>query len=177
VTPHELWEGLMDKKKLRILKTFVQRPGEKFYLRELSKEAGVPPATTYRILKELLTLRLVRVDVVKKSKLYCLEDNEKARLLRDVLEDKKNAVQEFVERVSAVRGVEKIVLHGKESRSKANILIIGRGVDSSACKAVVGEVKEKYGVSIIELTLTPEQFQQMSAMGLFPGEKKTLWQR
>jgi 3'-phosphoadenosine 5'-phosphosulfate sulfotransferase (PAPS reductase)/FAD synthetase len=68
------------------------------------------------------------------------------------------------------------VLHGEATNEKANILIIGTGVDHKIAKDKVGELKEKYKFNIIELVLEPGQFNQMQGMGLFPGKKVILWE-
>ena len=173
----EVLEGLFDKKKIKILRFFVNKADEEFYLREVSKHTGVSSATTFRVVNQLLKMQVLEVKQIKKLKLYKLGNNPEATILKDLLEEKKSAVQEFVEFVSALPSVERIILHGKESRDKTNVLIIGNNVDAGAVKQKVGEIKDKNKISIIELNLTADQFHQMSVMGLFPGSKKLLWSR
>ena len=68
-----------------------------------------------------------------------------------------------------------MILHGKATKEKAGILVVGQGIDSSALNAIVGTIKDKYKFSIIHTTLVREQYEQMTAMGLFPQEKKVLY--
>jgi ACT domain-containing protein len=133
-------------------------------------------ATTFRILKKLKELGVVDEHIIKKTKLYALSKNKNTQVLTSLLEEKKSILDEFVEAVSKLAGVEMIVLHGEATNEKANILIIGTGVDHKAAKDKVGEIKEKYNFNIIELALEPGQFNQMFSMGLFPGKKVILWE-
>ena len=175
MVPKELLGGLMDEKKQRILKFFINNPDEKFYLREVGRAAKVPPATTYRIINRLLTMDILELYKLKRTKLYVIAKNSKTEALREIFEEKKTAVQEFVEYVSKLDNVERIILHGEESKDKTSLLIVGTKVDAAAIKVKVGDIKEKYNISIIDLTLTSDQFHQMTVMGLFPGEKTILW--
>jgi hypothetical protein len=172
-------EEFFDKKTLAILKLFLFDTAEgtnKFYLREISKKAKVPVATTFRILKRLKELEVVEESIIKKTKLYLLSNNKNTHSLAALLEEKKSIVEEFIEVVSKLAGVQMIVMHGEATNEKANILIIGTGVDHKVAKDKVSEIKEKYNFNIIELVLEPGQFNQMSSMGLFPGKKVILWE-
>ncbi|MFC1648722.1 helix-turn-helix domain-containing protein [Nanoarchaeota archaeon] len=167
--------GLFDDKRLKVLRLFISRPEEDFYLREAARAARVPPATVYRILNQFVELELLKMTKIKKTKLYKLADNPKVEALRELFEEKKTAIQEFIEYVSVLPNVERIILHGKPEKDKANLLVIGGDLPTGKIKEKVGDIKAKYNISIIDLTLTPDQFKQMSVMGLFPGTKKTLW--
>ena len=171
----EVLEGLFDEKKVRVLRLFANNPKEDFYLREVARECNVSPATTMRILNSLVSMRLITLMQIKKSKYYRLANNDKTDVLRDMLEEKKNAIQEFTDFVATLDNVERIILHGKESKDKTNILIIGEELDVTSIKHKVGEIKSKFNISIIELTLSEIQFDQMTKMGLFPHKKSVLW--
>lgn len=174
-------EEFIDKKTLVILKLFLFDTAadqtNKFYLREIAKKTKVPVTSTFRIVKHLKALGIVEETVIKKTKLYTLAKGKNIQMLASLLEEKKTAVDEFVEAMSKLAGIEMIVLHGEATNEKANILIIGTGVDHKVAKEKVGELKEKYNYNIIELVLEPAQFNQMSSMGLFPGKKVILWER
>ncbi|MBN2052880.1 hypothetical protein JW756_05225 [Candidatus Woesearchaeota archaeon] len=174
-------EEFFDKKTLAILKLFLFEKAadqsNKFYLREIAKKAKVPVTTTFRIVRQLKALGVVEETIIKKTKLYSLSMNKNTQTLAALLEEKKTVVEEFVEAMSKLAGVEMIVLHGEATNEKANILIIGIGVDHKTAKEKVGELKDKYKYNIIELVLEPGQFNQMSSMGLFPGKKLILWEK
>ncbi|HHE36515.1 MAG TPA: hypothetical protein ENL16_01725 [Candidatus Woesearchaeota archaeon] len=178
MSPKNIVEEFFDRKVLAVLKLFLSSEGkEQFYLREISRRARVPVATTFRILQKLKELGVIEETIIKKTKLYSLSNNRNTRLLAELLEEKKTVIQEFVEAVSRLPGVEMLIRHGTESKDKTNILVIGTNVDEKAVKSKVGEIKDKYNFNIIELILEPPQFSQMSSMGLFPGKKVILWER
>ncbi len=170
----EILEGLIDENILKVLKVFINNPDQKFYLRELAKKARVPPATTYRILRKLLKLDLIVESNVKKFKFYGLHESN-ADFLVDILADRKNAVQAFVDLIKNDPGISLVVLHGREEKTKANILVIGEDVDQDLVRSAALEVRQKFGFNIIHLTLDPEQYNQMSSMGLYPGKKIILY--
>lgn len=167
--------GLLDPNTLKILKAFINNPEQEYYLRELAKRTRVPPASTYRILLQLKKLELIKEHKMKKFKFYSLYE-ENASFLADILADRKSAVQEFVDAVKEDPHIEMIVLHGKEERSKANILLIGNNIDMEVVRAAALTAKEAYGFNIIHLTLDPAQYNQMSSMGLYPGKKVILYE-
>jgi hypothetical protein len=174
-------EEFIDKKTLAILKLFLFETApdktNQFYLREVAKKAKVPAATTFRIVKHLKVLGIIDETMIKKTKLYALAMNKNTKYLHTILEEKKTLIDEFVEIISKLAGVEMIVLHGEASQDKANILIIGTGVDAKTVKEKVGEIKDKHNFNIIELILEAGQFNQMSSMGLFPAKKAILWEK
>lgn len=170
-------EELFDKKILSILKLFLFDETDQFYLREISKKAGVPVATTFRIIKKLKEVGIINEKIIKKTKLYSLRQSKDAKLLAELLEEKKTFIGEFVDYVSQLQGVEMIIMHGEKSKDKANIIVIGAAVDSKAVKAKVSEIKEKYKFNIIEYVLDPGVFNQMSQGGLISGKKVILWEK
>lgn len=172
----EALAGLMDKNALKILKLFINNNDQEFYLREIAKRSRVPPATTFRTLHTLLKLELIAEHRVKKFKFYRLHE-ENAGFLIDILADRRSAVQAFVEQIKTDNHVEMVVLHGKEERSKANLLIIGNDIDQEAVRSASLAAKEEYSFNIIHLTLGPDQYNQMSSMGLYPGKKIILFEK
>jgi hypothetical protein len=170
-------EEFFDKKTLAILKLFLFDETGQFYMREVAKKAKVPVATTFRIINRLNELEIIEESIIKKTNLYSLSDNKNTKFLLDLLQEKKTAIDEFVEAISRLEGVHMLVRHGEESKDKTNILVIGSGISLQAIKEKVGNIKEKYNFNIIDLVLEPGQFNQMSSMGLFPGKKIILWEK
>jgi len=173
----KILESLFDRKKLKILKLLLQEKDKKFYLRELSKQTGVPIATTFRIINQLVSLDLVQIIMISKFKLYTLIDNENTQFLESFLKEGKRIVQYFVDEVTKLAAVEAVILHGKETEEKANVLLIGEGIDANEVKRICGIIKEQYNFTVSALALTKEQFAQMSTMGLYSGEKKVLYKK
>jgi len=175
--PGVLLSKLFDKKKLALIKLFLNNPENEYYLREAAKQARQSPATTLRIFDLFEKNNLLTVTKIKKMKLYRLADSKEARFFKELLSPRKSATEEFVELVKEVSGVDKVIQHGLEEKDKLNVLIIGSEVDNVEISKIVGFIKEKYNFSILNLTLLPNQYEQMSSMGLYSGEKKVLWSR
>jgi ACT domain-containing protein len=169
-------EEFFDRKELAILKLFLYDEVDKFYLKEISKKSRVPIATTFRILQKFKKIGVIEETLIKKTKLYSLSQNKNTKILSELFEEKKTVLEEFIEAVSKLEGVLMIVAHGDDGKDKANILVIGNNIDVKIVKEKVGDIKEKYNFSIIELVLSPEQFNQMSMTGLIPEKKTILWE-
>ncbi|MGM5480127.1 MAG: winged helix-turn-helix domain-containing protein [Nanobdellota archaeon] len=171
----EVLESLISPSTLKILKLFINNDDTKYYLREISKLSKVPPATTYRVLQQLVENDLLIIDQIKRMKLYYL-NTENTQFLLELLQDRKSAVTEFVNTVKSFEGVQMVVLHGKEEKNRANVLVIGNNLDSESIKRNAVYMSDKYNFNIILLTLTPDQYNQMSSMGLYPGKKRILFE-
>jgi hypothetical protein len=170
-------EEFFDRKELAILKLFLFDSGDKFYLREVAKKARIPNATTYRIVKKLKAIGIVDETLIKKTKLYSLAQNRNSKALSELFEEKRTILDEFIETVSKLDGVLMIVSHGEDQKDKTNLFIIGDSIDLKVVKEKVGEIKDKYNFSVIELVLSPEQFNQMQMTNLIPEKKTILWER
>lgn len=171
----EVLEALIAPSTLKILKLFINNEDQQYYLREIAKLTRVPPATTYRIVNDLVKANLLVMHPIKKFKLYTY-NGDRGKLLTDVLQDRKSAVSEFLESVKAYDGIEMVVLHGQEEKNKANLLVIGKNMDTESIKRNAVYISDKYKFNIVLLTLVPEQYNQMSSMGLYPGKKKILYE-
>lgn len=168
-------ESLLNPSLLKILKLFINNDDQKYYLREVAKIAKIPPATTYRMLNQLVKAEILTIEQIKTMKLYYL-NQDNTYFLTEVLQDRKSAVQDFVESISAFDNVEMVVLHGNEEKTKANVLVIGKEMDTESIKKNALYISDKYKFNLIILTLTPDQYNQMASMGLYPGKKKILFE-
>ena len=166
---------LFDNKIVAILAVLVNDSTGGLYLREIAKYADVSDATTFRIINNLLKANIVGQQKIKKLKLYRFKTNDNTRFLYKLLKKDIQIIQIFVEKASKLRGIQAILLHGKESNQRANILIIGTNIDAGQIKELCGSIKEEYQFVISPLTLTAEQFEQMSKMGLYSGKEKVLF--
>ncbi len=173
----KILEALFDKKILVILKLFIKKKDQQFYLKEISKQSKVSLATTHRILNKLVNLDIIERTKIKHLKIYKLIDNEKTRYLEAVFEEKKTIIDEFVELASSIAGIKTIISSGREEKDKANLLIIGESIDNSLIREIIVKIKEKYNFTITHLVLTDSQYQQMAAMNLYPGKKEVLLEK
>ncbi|MBW2988554.1 hypothetical protein KY318_03510, partial [Candidatus Woesearchaeota archaeon] len=139
----------------------------------VSSKCGVSPATTYRILNRLSQLNILRVNKINRFKFYQLEDNERTRLLENLIS--KDPLQRFVSLASKVAGVKVLILYGIKRDTGANILVIGSDIDTSKIDEAVAIVRKDLNFTIKYLCFTVEQFEQMAAMGMYSQPKKILW--
>lgn len=175
VSDREVLQRLLPDSTLKILRLFINNEDQRYYLREIAKLTKVPPASTYRIVQELVDSQLLELESIKRFKLYKLHPDN-GRFLVNILQDRKSAVVEFVTSIKAFDGVEMVVLHGAEDKNKANVLVIGNNMDTESIKRNALYISDKYKFNLVLLTLGPEQYNQMSSMGLYPGKKKILWE-
>ena len=81
--------------------------------------------------------------------------------------------QTFLHAAAEITGINKIILHGKASKNKANLILIGENIVLPKVKQVCSEIKAK-GFNLSFIPLAPDQYQQMMKMGLYSGEKTVL---
>jgi DNA-binding transcriptional ArsR family regulator len=173
--PTKLLEELFDRKRMILVKLFLDHPEQEYGIREAAKAAKLAPATSYRIIRTLLKLGLVEERRVKRLRLYRAAQNRETRFLDELLAVRKTAIEEFVEFTAQLAGVAEIILHGKPTKEKASILVIGENVDASALSRIVGDIKVRLNFTILHLVLAPHQYAQMTDMGLYAGEKQILY--
>ena len=168
----EVLSHLIDQKKLAVLQVILNSQ-EEMYLKEIAKKSAVPITSTFRILQELAAMGMVRKKEWKTSKVYCCENNKKVEFLKELLHDEFDGIATFVERTGCMEEIQQIILHGAQKKNKANMLLIGDKIDTKAVEEVRFALNEK-GFELSYVTLTPGQYEQMSKMGLYAGEKIVL---
>jgi len=168
----EVLAALLDDKKTAILKT-VLNTKEEMYLQEISQLSKVSLSSTYRILQELVNLTILQRREWKTSKVYKAQDNEKVEFLKELFHEEFDGILEFLETVKDFSGIQSIILHGQRSRSKANVLLIGEYINQDRIDEVCRSLQLK-GFELTFLILTKSQYEQMSRMGMYQGEKKIL---
>ena len=173
--PGEIMANLFDDKVVRIIKFFIKNDEPEYYLRELSRITRVSPATTYRILNKLVNLEILEVREIKTAKLYKLSKNKTVDFLKSILE--VDVIEYFVEAANKLQNIEEILLLGKKEKAKANVLVLGTDISPAELKLLTAEIKEKYEFTLNQMTLSKEQYEQMSSMGLYPGSKRVLYKK
>ncbi|NTV24061.1 MAG: helix-turn-helix domain-containing protein [Nanoarchaeota archaeon] len=171
--PPEVLLGLLDQKVVTILRLFLKDDSKQYYLREISKATKVSLGSTHRILNRLVNSQILKVTEIKTAKIYSLEPNRTVEYLKTLIE--VDCVAQFVEIAKNLAGVDEILLLAKD-KTKANVLILGT-LDSTELRKISWELKEKYQFTINHMSLTKEQYDQMSSMGLYPGTKKSLFRK
>ncbi|MBW2996260.1 helix-turn-helix domain-containing protein [Candidatus Woesearchaeota archaeon] len=167
---------LFDKKILSILNIIINDKTGGMYLGEISKAADVPAATTYRILNKLIQTELIKEEKIKKLKLYKFKRSGKSEFLYKMFKKDVQVLRIFIEKVKEMP-VQAVVLHGEETKDRANVLLIGENIDSGKIKEICAKIKEENNFIISPLTLTAEQYDSMSKMGLYSGKKNILFEK
>jgi DNA-binding transcriptional ArsR family regulator len=168
-------EELFDQKVIGVLKALFREPRE-LYLQEVSEKAKVSMATTSRILSRLERLDILEVRNVSRIKLYKIKANEKTQSLSKLFKEEVQILKEFSQRASRIPGIKTIMLHGKEQANRADVLLIGENIDPGLVKALCTQIREEFKFMVTTLALTPEQYGQISQMGLYSGTKKILYE-
>ncbi len=163
---------LFDKKLMAIISLFLENKSTQFYLREVASKCQVSPTTTYRIINRLVQLGILNVNTINRFKFYQLSDNERVKLLENLTS--KDPIERFVSLIKDISGIKTMLLYGDRQPEYANIIIIGEANRDEVHRAAE-RVKSEFGFSVRHLSFSLEQFDQMSAMGLYPQRKKVLW--
>ena len=160
---------LIDSKRASILRVLANTK-EELSLKEVVQKSNVPVASAHRILQELAALQLVLRRVWKTSKVYSIVKEES---LHELFHEEYDGVQEFVQALQLIPGIQHLILHKVGKEGKANIFVLGQDLDSAKIEEACTTVREK-GIDLSYLALTKQQYDQMMKMGLYGGEKKIL---
>lgn len=162
----------MDSKKAAVLKILANSK-EELCLKEIAEKSQVSITTVFRILQDLVTSELVKRKEWKNSKVYSLEENDRTAVVRELFVEEFDGLEEFVNLAGILPGVQNLVLSGPKKKDRASVLVIGEGVDVNKVRDICQQLKVK-GFDVTFLTLGKEQYEQMTKMGLYPGEKRVL---
>ncbi|MBR9676013.1 helix-turn-helix domain-containing protein [Candidatus Woesearchaeota archaeon] len=168
-------KALFDEKILQILQVFFEDDEKQYYLRELAKITGVSPATTYRILKRLLTLRILEKTEIKNLKIYKLKSTETTEFLKKVLYTKPDPLSIFVEKIKTIPQVELVVMHAKPQKSGAFVMIVGEDIPKNIIDEIDLEIANIYDYKIKILPLIQDLYEGLDKS--HSGYKKVLFRR
>lgn len=166
---------LFDEKKITVIQHFTRYPTAKHTLSEVVEETGLPLSTTHRILKDLAERGILETTSQKHLTLYSIAGNEDAKFLSQLLYQQPNVIDKFVHNTRSIAGIQQILLHGKPTESRANLVVIGSGIDKDKVNAQVANILEEDRYTISHLILEPEQFEMLESMGQFSGQKTMLY--
>ena len=168
----EVLGALIDKKKAAVLHILLNA-SEEMYLTEIAQKSDVSITSTFRILQEFVELKIIQRKEWKTSKLYFADKNAPATFLKELFSEPFDGVSEFVTSMKNISGINSIILHGTQKKDKANVLLIGEEIDVGKIEESCSMLKKK-GFELSYLTLGKQQYEQMTKMGLYAGEKKVL---
>ncbi len=174
MTVVETLKSLFDSKKIAIIQVLINNPDNPMTLQEIAKKAKVPLATTYRICKHLKSLHLAEQKKIKHLTLYALAGTKEAIYLKNLLYEEPQPLIRLTELLKGVPNIEKAIVHGKATKDKANIVIIGSNIDKQHVNSIILQIKDEMGFTISHLILEQEQFEILESMGQFSGDKKII---
>ena len=99
------------------------------------------------------------------------------QFLTSFIKQTVKVIEIFVKQVKDINGINAIIQHGKENQNRANLLLIGTDIPGTKIKEIIANIKEKYNFYISYMSLTVEQYEQMSSMGLYSGSKRVLYEK
>ena len=173
----DVLKDLFDEKILSILNIIINDKTGGMYLGEISRAAKVPPATTFRILHKLVNSELIEEKKIKKLKLYKFQRSGRSEFLYKMFKKDVQVLRMFIEQVKKLPQLQYVVLHGEETKDRANLLLIGEDIDPGKIKEICAKIREEHNFTISPLTLTAEQYDSMSKMGLYSGKKNILFEK
>ena len=173
----DILEKLFDDKILKIMRLFYKHYDKDFYMREIAAKSGVALASTFRLIDKLVDLKLVDIRRINKFKFYRLADNEHTRLLGSLIKKERQALEVFIARAKNIKGLQSIILQGKEQRDSANLILIGEKIPQAELKSLCATMREEYKFKITPLILGEEQFEQMMQMGLIKEKTRVLYEK
>lgn len=166
---------LFDEKKITVIQHFIRHPTANHTLSEVVEETDLPLSTTHRILKELTKRGILETTSRKHLTTYSIAGSEDAKYLSQLLYEQPDVLDRFVRNTRSIPGIQQILLHGKPSESRANVVVIGTGIDKDQVNQEVANILEEERYTISHLILEPEQFEMLESMGQFSGEKTVLY--
>lgn len=164
----QLLASLFDKKTVEVLRKLLMKTGN-FYIRDLSKETGVPLSTTFRIIQKLASLGLVKKNEMDKFVFYSI--NKDVPIYHDVhalvfgsSSDpielfKKSLKERFSGTFSAFQDKDK------------KVFIVSDILKDVEVNEMASFVHQKTEVKPNYILITRDFFQKMQEMGLIQREK------
>lgn len=168
----EVLTALFDKKKAALLRVLLNA-SEELSLNEIWKRSNVPLSSAYRLLQELSKKGIIDRKEWKNSKVYRWKPSKETPLLQELFQEEFDGVAAFLEWTKNIPGIQSIIQHGGKRKGKANILLIGEGISMAAVEEVCRKIREN-GFELKYVTLTKDQYEQMTKMGLYSGEKEVI---
>jgi DNA-binding MarR family transcriptional regulator len=172
----EVLKSLFDEKKIAVLQYFIYHSGDST-LSEVVDATGISLATMHRILKELAQKQLLDTTKIKHMTLYTLGQSQAAQALANLFYEHPTPIMEFVNKTRPMQGIQQIIMHGEASNRRANIVVIGEGIDKESVNAEVANRLEQDRFTISHLILDPEQFSMLENMGQFSDKKTVLYKK
>ena len=169
----EILADLFDRKTVDVLKCLLKKD-KTFYLRDLSREANVSLATTYRIVQRLLAIGLVKKEIHEKFTFYSIVKNSPAYSeLAFLILGKKKAVDPVAllkAGLAKYSDMELYALKGKEEK----YFIVSEQAGPVEIETLISGIEDETGKRLNYMLINNLQFDQMKQLGLVSKDLKKL---
>ncbi|MEM2874000.1 MAG: winged helix-turn-helix domain-containing protein [Candidatus Nanoarchaeia archaeon] len=164
----QLLANLFDRKTVEILKKLLLKTGN-FYIRDLSKETGVPLATTFRIIQKLTTLNLVQKKEMDKFVFYSV--NKEAPIYNEVQNlvfgTTNDPIELFKKALRERYGGSFTAYQDKDKK----IFVVSDILKEAEVSDIANFVQQKTEIKPNYILITRDFFQKMQEMGLIQRDK------
>ncbi len=161
----ELLTELIDSKIAAVLRVMLNA-SEELYLKEISTKSNVPITSVFRILNQLVEMDVLEKKEWKNSKVYKCKQNERVDFLKELFHEEFDGVRVFLDQVREMSSVSSVIMQGERSKDRANVLLIGQNINVEKVDSICDELR-RHNFDLSYLTLTKEQYEQMSRMGMY----------
>jgi len=160
----QLLSEVFDKKIINVIKTLLSHEGDFFSIRELADKAGVTVSTTFRIVQSLERIRFVKKIQRGRIKFFQIQPASKAyKQFSELFVQKKTNTELINLKVKELYPDAKFeTVSPKKDKNKIFIITEAEIDDSTLVKELNHSVDKKLKI----MSIHPDQFQKMKAMGL-----------
>lgn len=164
----DLLARIFDEKTVKLLEKLLAKK-DVFYLRELSKEADVSLATTYRIVQKLIALGLAEKSQQGKFTIYRLRTDSPAFAeLRNVISGQASDPIETLQKLLRETFPEQPMMMYLLKDGK-KVFIVG-DINAEKVENIAKTIQSRTGAALNLLAISSDQFSKMQDMGLIgPG--------
>jgi PAS domain S-box-containing protein len=171
----DILKDLFDEKLIEIINIFLENPDKTFSLTDISNISKVNVATTFRIIRKLISKEFVIPVKIKKVSIYKLADNEKTKYLSKLLKSGTEPLQKFTEELSKNPKIKKIILESKND-DQAQLIVVTNSLLTEDIKKVCEQIKKEYNLNINFVEILENQYKGLKNFK-FDLEKKIIWEK
>ncbi len=165
---------LFDERIIEIMTLFMENPGKKYFLSDVSNKTKVNITTTFRILNRLVEKGFIKSSIIGKTRAYELEQNKKTQDLLRLLKKEDDPLQLFIDQVSSYPRLKRIVLESREKRG-AKLILVGNFLSKEKFEKKASEIKQKHDFEIRFVELSEEQYKKFKGFKSYGLEEKVIW--
>ncbi len=178
--------------RVEIIRALKAYPDRDFTVNELARVSKVPVMTTWRSVKDLKKVGLVRTRRIgNATSVSLVDDKEKMRVLRMIpgTDPQKTAALQFSETLASHAWLVECRLFGSVGRGEhapgeeVDVAVVydESGADEAECKAaaagVADEIKQQTNVTIVPLCIQRKDMARKGGLAAELRDKEVVWRR